>query len=47
MDERRIDKLLVRPPRIDAATQTRGVLASGAILPPPNAGADEDTARHA
>jgi putative hemolysin len=43
MDGRRIDKLLVRPPKIDAATQTEGVLASSALLPPPAASADEDT----
>ncbi|GIK40836.1 MAG: hypothetical protein BroJett011_46690 [Chloroflexota bacterium] len=36
MDEQRIDKILIIPPQpLEADDQTRGVLASGAVLPPP------------
>jgi putative hemolysin len=35
MDGRRIDKVQVRPPHVRPADQTRGVLATGAVLPPP------------
>lgn len=35
MDGRRIDKLLITPPADDAAARTNAVLASGALLPPP------------
>jgi magnesium and cobalt exporter, CNNM family len=38
MDERRIDKVLIIPPAADAHTQTKALLASGAVLPPPHAG---------
>jgi putative hemolysin len=38
MDERRIDKVLIRLPQTDASSQTRGVLASGAVLPPTDTG---------
>jgi putative hemolysin len=35
MDEQRIDKILIIPPQpLKADNQTRGVLASGAVLPP-------------
>lgn len=37
MDGQRIDKLLVTPPHLPAAEQTEGVLASRAVLPPPEA----------
>jgi putative hemolysin len=35
MDGLRIDKLLISPGPLDAGEQTEGVLASGAVLPPP------------
>lgn len=44
MDGRRIDKVQVRPPHGTALEQTRGVLATGAALPPiqpPRAGAKQ------
>jgi putative hemolysin len=49
MDGRRIDKLLIAPPPDDVAARTDAVLASGALLPPPQAGeqtpaGDEDQA---
>jgi putative hemolysin len=41
MDGRRIDKIQVRPPHSRGDDQTRGVLATGAVLPPSKAPNDE------
>jgi len=37
MDGKRVDKLLVRPPTVDAGMQTEGILANQALSPAPQA----------
>jgi putative hemolysin len=44
MDGRRIDKLLIMPPPNDAEARTTAVLASGALLPPPQADQEDKAA---
>jgi len=41
MDGRRIDKILLRPPTVQAGDQTEGILAHDAVLPPPPPPPDE------
>jgi putative hemolysin len=40
MDGHRIDKILLRPPTVQATEQTEGILASGAVLPAPEIPSD-------
>jgi putative hemolysin len=45
MDGRRIDKILLRPPTMQAADQTNAILAHDAALPPPPPPDEPDDAR--
>jgi putative hemolysin len=40
MDGQRIDKVLIRPPQVQAGTQTEGLLAQRAVIVPPETGGE-------